>query len=54
MDANEGEQCREEDASKSDFANPGFDPFYRKELRPITLHFFGGLDQRPIQIIRRF
>jgi len=52
MDAKEGEKCCEEDESNNDFADPGFDPFYRQELRPIKPHFFGGLDERPVQIIR--
>jgi hypothetical protein len=42
MDAKEGEQCCDDDESNNDFADPGFDPFYRQELRPIKPRFFGA------------
>jgi hypothetical protein len=50
METTERHQAGEQEESQSDFDNSGFDPLQRQELWPIELYFFGGLDERPIQI----
>ena len=52
--ANDGKadkRCEQEE-SPSHFYNPGLDPLHFEELGPIEIHFFDGLDERLIQIIR--
>jgi hypothetical protein len=52
MEAAEGHEAGYQQESKNDFRDSSFDPLPRQELGPIEVHFFGGLGERPLQIVR--
>jgi len=52
MEAAEGHEAGHQQESKNDFRDSSFDPLPRQELGPIEVHFFGGLGERPLQIVR--